>query len=162
MDLKETSALTLLPQSSLQRLRQPAHGNLIIALCFLFILVGVYLLAEGKVSSKLRQTTLLEAQGARSDTICADEMESRSCFPTAPAAAPLPGHRALTWPPGRGQACAAARRLGCQATRHHRAQTCGNMVSIWDQLPPTHPSVLTDIWKGFRGPVLSAQAEVGL
>lgn len=89
-------------------------------------------------------------------------MESGSCFPTAPSAAPLPGHRALTWPPGRGQACAAAHRLGCQATWHHQAQTCGNIMSIWDQLPPTHPNVLTDIWKGLKSPAFSPQAKAAL
>lgn len=89
-------------------------------------------------------------------------MESGLCFPTAPAAAALPAHRALTWPPGRGQAHTEAHSQGCQAMWHHRAQTCGNRVSIWDRLPPTHPSVLSDIWKGFKDPVLSPQAKVAL
>lgn len=63
------------------------------------------------------------------------------CFPTAPAAAPLPSHRALTWLPSRGQACVAALTLGSLATRHHhghQAQTFRNIMAIYEQ-PPKCP-----------------------
>jgi len=73
-------------------------------LCFLFILVGIYLLAEGKVASKLRQTAFLEAQKERSDTIYADKMETRFASPQplqlhcSPATRPRHGHPAGAGP----------------------------------------------------------------
>lgn len=72
-------------------------AGLIIVLCFLFIFVGIYLLAEGKVASKLRQTAFLEAQKERNDTICADKMETRFASPQ-----PLQLHPSLATRPQDG------------------------------------------------------------
>lgn len=120
---------------------------------------------QGIFQTKANRT--VRGAGSRSDTICADEMESGLCFPTAPA---LPGHRALTWPPGRagpapspqaGPALSPQPWLPAHAAP--RAQTWDNVESMWDQLPPTRPNVLPDVWKGFKGAALpTACAQPGL
>lgn len=125
-------------------------AGLIIVLCFLLILVGIYLLAEGKVSSKLRQTTFLEAQKERSDTICADKMETRFASPQPLQQVLLPSHKAPTWLPSQSQAYAAALTLGFLSTWHHRghqAQTFRNNMTLCGQ-PPRN--VLIAICKGFQ------------
>lgn len=61
------------------------------------------------------------------------------CFPTAPAAAPLPSHKASTWPPSWGWSSTAALTLGSLGTRHrrgHQAQTRRNIMAICEQPPP--------------------------
>lgn len=114
--VQDSALYTLLSHPASRGFYSWRVAGLIIVLCFLLILVGIYLLAEGKVSSKLRQTTVLEAQKERSDTICADKMETLFASPQPLQQALLPSHKAPTWLPSQSQACTAALTLGFLAT----------------------------------------------
>lgn len=78
-------------------------AGLTVLLCFLSVLVGIYLLAEGMAASVLRQIAFLVAENKRSNTICPIKIgnlfASLWLHPS-----PSPHHKALPWLPSWGQA----------------------------------------------------------